>query len=99
MRIPAPATPPRALLIAALAASAAATPLQRRSLSDLLTTLVDGVDIGQITQGILPDFWRWMPSADDVKRRLGISDEALLSAPLEVLNIPYAPPPPGVRAR
>lgn len=82
-----------ALLLAASATTIASPTdhvqeLQRRALTDYITNLVNGVSVGDLTQGILQDFWNWIPSTDDIKSRLGITDQALLNAPLEVLNIP-----------
>lgn len=91
-----------ALLVTALAAATAASPvipndvadliqlreLQRRGLSDLLNTLVQGMSVNDITQGILPDFFNWIPTTDKIKSQLGISDAGIAGLPIKVLNIP-----------
>jgi hypothetical protein len=90
--------PSLALLLALpLSVFAAPTPeLQTRqlsdSLNDVLNNLKDGINAGDIKQGILPDFFQNIPGTDEIRDRLGLNDTDIDALPLEVLNIPFVLP-------
>jgi hypothetical protein len=77
--------------VSALATLALATPppaLERRSLSDILGNIENGIDIKNLTQGIIPSFFDSLPGVDKIKNQLNLTDGDIDELPLEVLNIP-----------
>lgn len=62
--------------------------LQRRTLADVVNSLANGISVSDITQGILPEFFDNLPSADQIANKFDINNAAYDQAPVEVLNMP-----------
>ena len=60
---------------------------QKRGLSSWASSVASGLPT-DIAGGVLPAF-QGLPSPDDIKKQLNLTDEDINALPLEVLNIPY----------
>ena len=78
------------IAVSAVATLALATPpaLERRSLSDILGNIESSIDIQNLTQGIIPNFFDNLPGVDEIKTQFSLTDADIDELPLEVLNIP-----------
>ncbi|CUS09779.1 unnamed protein product [Tuber aestivum] len=57
------------------------------TLADILDNLRDGVNVDDIKQSVLPDFWS-IPGTDEITKELGLNETGIRALPLEFLNIP-----------
>lgn len=68
------------------------TDLVARSIVDdfnnFISSVSDKINVDDIKQGILPDFFSNIPDEQEIKDQLGLNDTQIDELPLEVLNIP-----------
>jgi hypothetical protein len=76
----------------------ASTDLVARSVVDdfnnFISSVSDKINVNEIKQGILPDFFSNIPDEQGIKDQLGLNDTQIDELPLEVLNIPFVNPHP-----